>query len=170
MYLQFKKSVKHNVAKSVNRSILKKSRHIGFGVFIVHSSMQQILIFSRISCSPRASCPPRSCSSLNCSRGSWFSSRQQFSLHQLSRCQPLTADLLLLVLLNRRFLMYFARMWTENKRLKLQGSTFKPSPKHIAVIEQSMHLRMDYIITEVICATIMKSVYVIHLYFLTKFI
>ncbi len=33
------KSVKHNAAKSVNRSILKKSRHIGFGVLIVHSSM-----------------------------------------------------------------------------------------------------------------------------------
>jgi hypothetical protein len=31
--------VKHNDANSVNRSILKKSRHIGFGVFIVHSSM-----------------------------------------------------------------------------------------------------------------------------------
>ncbi len=33
MYLQSIKSVKHNAAKSVNRSILKKSRHI------VHSSM-----------------------------------------------------------------------------------------------------------------------------------
>ncbi len=33
------KSVKHNAAKSVNRSIVKKSRHIGFGVFKVHSSM-----------------------------------------------------------------------------------------------------------------------------------
>jgi hypothetical protein len=43
MYLQSIKSVKHNAAKSVNRSILKKSRHIGFGVFIVHSSMQQVL-------------------------------------------------------------------------------------------------------------------------------
>jgi hypothetical protein len=39
MYLQSIKSVKHNSAKSVNRSILKKSRHIGCGVFIVHSSM-----------------------------------------------------------------------------------------------------------------------------------
>jgi hypothetical protein len=39
MYLQSIKSVKHNAAKSVNRSILKKSRHIGFGVFVVHSSM-----------------------------------------------------------------------------------------------------------------------------------
>ncbi len=28
-----------NAAKSVNRSISKKSRHLGFGVFIVHSSM-----------------------------------------------------------------------------------------------------------------------------------
>jgi hypothetical protein len=33
------KSVDHNAAKSVNKSILKKSRHIGFDVFIVHSSM-----------------------------------------------------------------------------------------------------------------------------------
>jgi hypothetical protein len=33
------KSVKHSAAKSVNRSILKKIRHIEFGVFIVHSSM-----------------------------------------------------------------------------------------------------------------------------------
>ena len=33
MYLQSKKSVKHNAAMSVNRSILKKSRHIGIGVF-----------------------------------------------------------------------------------------------------------------------------------------
>ncbi len=39
MYLQSIKSVKHNAAKSVNRASLKKSRHIGFGVFIVHSSM-----------------------------------------------------------------------------------------------------------------------------------
>ncbi len=39
MYLQSIKSVKHNAANSVNRSSLKKSRHIGFGVFIVHSSM-----------------------------------------------------------------------------------------------------------------------------------
>jgi hypothetical protein len=39
MYLQSIKSVKHNAAKSVNSSILKKSRHIRFGVFIVHSSM-----------------------------------------------------------------------------------------------------------------------------------
>jgi hypothetical protein len=39
MYLQSIKSGKHNAAKSVNRSILKKSRHIGCGVFIVHSSM-----------------------------------------------------------------------------------------------------------------------------------
>jgi hypothetical protein len=29
--------------KSVNRSILKKSRRVGFGVFIVHSSMANIL-------------------------------------------------------------------------------------------------------------------------------
>jgi hypothetical protein len=39
MYLQSIKSVKHNAAKSVNRFIIKISRHIGFGVFIVHSSM-----------------------------------------------------------------------------------------------------------------------------------
>ncbi len=36
MYLQSIKSVKHNAAKSDNRSILKKSRHLGFGV-LVHS-------------------------------------------------------------------------------------------------------------------------------------
>ncbi len=29
----------HNAPKSVNRSILKKTRHLGFGVFMVHSSM-----------------------------------------------------------------------------------------------------------------------------------
>ncbi len=39
MYLQSIKSVKHNAAMSVNRSTLKNCRHIGFGVFIVHSSM-----------------------------------------------------------------------------------------------------------------------------------
>ncbi len=39
MYLQSIKSVKHSAAKSINRSILKKSRHIGFGVFIVNWSM-----------------------------------------------------------------------------------------------------------------------------------
>ncbi len=39
MYLQSIQSVKHNAEKSVNRSILKKSRHIGFGIFIVRSSM-----------------------------------------------------------------------------------------------------------------------------------
>jgi hypothetical protein len=39
MYLQSIKSFKHYVVKSVDRSIFKKSRHIGFGVFIVHSSM-----------------------------------------------------------------------------------------------------------------------------------
>ncbi len=41
MYLQSIKSVEHNAAKSVNRSILKKSRHLGFCVFIVHSSLGQ---------------------------------------------------------------------------------------------------------------------------------
>jgi hypothetical protein len=39
MYLQSIKSVKHNAAKSVNRSILKKRRHLWIGVFVVHSSM-----------------------------------------------------------------------------------------------------------------------------------
>ncbi len=39
MYLQSIKSVEHYAAKPVNKSILKKSRHIGFDVFIVHSSM-----------------------------------------------------------------------------------------------------------------------------------
>jgi hypothetical protein len=33
------KSVTHNAAKSVNRSILKKIQHTGLGVFIVQSSM-----------------------------------------------------------------------------------------------------------------------------------
>ncbi len=38
------KSVKHmHSAKSVNRSILKKIRHLGFGVFIVPSSMGAVL-------------------------------------------------------------------------------------------------------------------------------
>jgi hypothetical protein len=41
--LQSIKSVKHNAAKSFNRSILKKSRHIGFGVFIVQSSMGGVI-------------------------------------------------------------------------------------------------------------------------------
>ncbi len=45
MYLNSIKSVKHNAAKSVNRSFLKKSRHLGLGVFIVHSSMRFILCF-----------------------------------------------------------------------------------------------------------------------------
>jgi hypothetical protein len=39
MYLQSIKSFKQNAAKSVHRSILKKSRHKGFGFFIVYSSM-----------------------------------------------------------------------------------------------------------------------------------
>ncbi len=38
MYPQSIKSVKQNAAKSVNRST-ERSRHIGFGVIIVHSSM-----------------------------------------------------------------------------------------------------------------------------------
>ncbi len=42
MYLPSIKSVDHNAAKSVNRSILKKSRHIGFGVFIDHLSMAAV--------------------------------------------------------------------------------------------------------------------------------
>jgi hypothetical protein len=33
------KSVKHNAAKSANRSILKKNQYIGLDVFIVHSSL-----------------------------------------------------------------------------------------------------------------------------------
>jgi hypothetical protein len=37
MYLQSIKSVKHNAAKSVNRSVLKKSRHIGFGLSMLVS-------------------------------------------------------------------------------------------------------------------------------------
>jgi hypothetical protein len=39
MCLQSIKSVNHNAAKSVNRSVLKRSRQFEFGVFIVHSSM-----------------------------------------------------------------------------------------------------------------------------------
>jgi hypothetical protein len=38
-YLQSIKSVKHNAANSVDKSILKKSLHWGSGVFIVHSPM-----------------------------------------------------------------------------------------------------------------------------------
>jgi hypothetical protein len=39
MYLQSIKSVKQNAGKSVIQVNLKKSRHIGFGVFIVHKSV-----------------------------------------------------------------------------------------------------------------------------------
>ncbi len=46
MYLKSIKSVKHNAAKSAHRSILKKSRHIGFVVFIVHSSMMPCMQFN----------------------------------------------------------------------------------------------------------------------------
>ncbi len=53
MYLHSIKSVKHNAAKSVNRSILKKSRHIGFGVFIVHSSMCKYIEDNAISMRPK---------------------------------------------------------------------------------------------------------------------
>ncbi len=48
MYLQSIKYDKHNAAKSVNRSILKKSRHIGFGVVVVHSSMVYIFLVQGI--------------------------------------------------------------------------------------------------------------------------
>jgi hypothetical protein len=44
MYLQSIKSVKHNAAKSVNRPILKEGQHIGFVVFINHSSMLALLL------------------------------------------------------------------------------------------------------------------------------
>ncbi len=40
MYLQSIKSVKQKAAKSVTQVNLKKSRHKGFGVFIVHSFMR----------------------------------------------------------------------------------------------------------------------------------
>ncbi len=50
MYLQSIQSVKHNAAKSVNRSILKKSRHTGFGIFIVHSSMCHSTLNNLTSC------------------------------------------------------------------------------------------------------------------------
>jgi hypothetical protein len=39
MYLKSIKSVENNAAKSVNRSILKKCRYLGFGVSLVYSSM-----------------------------------------------------------------------------------------------------------------------------------
>jgi hypothetical protein len=46
MYLQSIKSVKFNAAISVNRSILKKSRHKGFGVFIViRPCLRHFLVF-----------------------------------------------------------------------------------------------------------------------------
>jgi hypothetical protein len=48
MYLRSIKSVKHKAAKSVNRSILKKSQHLGFGVFMVHSSMRNTLKYNYI--------------------------------------------------------------------------------------------------------------------------
>jgi hypothetical protein len=48
MYLQSIKTVKHNAANSVNRSILKKSRLLGFGVFIVHSSMTELYKLFRL--------------------------------------------------------------------------------------------------------------------------
>jgi hypothetical protein len=44
MFLQSIKSVKHKAAKSVNRPILKESQHIGFVVFIIHSSMLALLL------------------------------------------------------------------------------------------------------------------------------
>ncbi len=53
MNLQSIKSVNHNAAKSVNRSILKKNRHLGLGVFIVHSSMAAMYaaVFGAVLCS-----------------------------------------------------------------------------------------------------------------------
>jgi hypothetical protein len=45
MYLQSIKSGKHNAANPVNRPIFKKSRHIGFGVFIQgHRSRESVLL------------------------------------------------------------------------------------------------------------------------------
>jgi hypothetical protein len=49
MYLQSINSVKQNAAKSVNRSTERKA-DIGFGVFIVYSSMQVTLHFIDASC------------------------------------------------------------------------------------------------------------------------
>ncbi len=54
MYLQFIKSVKHN---AVNRSTLKKSQHIGFGVFIVHSSMVYMIFHGQVG--PKQVCDGR---------------------------------------------------------------------------------------------------------------
>jgi hypothetical protein len=48
MYLQSLKSVKHNAAKPVNQVNFKESRHIGFGVFIVHSFMLAPIECSKI--------------------------------------------------------------------------------------------------------------------------
>ncbi len=47
MCLQSIKSVKHNAARSVDRSILKKSRHLGFGIFMDYSSMQYSVAYDR---------------------------------------------------------------------------------------------------------------------------
>jgi hypothetical protein len=46
MYLQSIKSVKHNAAMSVNRSILKKSRHIGIGLLQFNPSTVFRLVVS----------------------------------------------------------------------------------------------------------------------------
>ncbi len=69
MYLQSIKSVKHNAAKSVNGSILKKSRHLGFGVFTVHSSMAFSLCWKE---SPNPMFPALDERAF-CSRGNGFS-------------------------------------------------------------------------------------------------
>ncbi len=45
MYFQSIKSVKHNAAMSVNRSILKKSRHIGIGLLQCNLSTLTVLNF-----------------------------------------------------------------------------------------------------------------------------
>ncbi len=45
MYLVYKICLTH-AANSVNRSILKKSRHLGYGVFIVHSSISAAIAYS----------------------------------------------------------------------------------------------------------------------------
>ncbi len=72
MYLQSIKPVKHNAAKSVNRSILKKSRHIGFGVCIVQSSMPcSIWVGGRAARSRRSCARPRTAAQTHPGRSQW---------------------------------------------------------------------------------------------------
>jgi hypothetical protein len=72
MYLQSIKSVKHNATNSVNRSILKKSRHIGFGVCIVQSSMPcSIWVGGRAARSRRSCARPQTAAQTRPGRSQW---------------------------------------------------------------------------------------------------